>query len=120
MKYTSDHDWVRKDDNSYIVGITPFAVEQLGDIVFIELPELGIEIEQSAEIAVIESVKAASEIISPISGKIIEINEELTENPSMVNEDPAGKGWLFKIESSSSEEYDQLLDENDYQKLISS
>ncbi len=119
MKYTEDHEWVRKDGDLFVVGITEYAAEELGDVVFVDMPEEGEEFAQGDDVAVIESVKAASELISPMSGTIAEINEELDENPALVNEDPIDKGWFFKIEASDPDEYENLLSEKEYQELIS-
>ena len=95
--YTKDHEWIKVDGGEGLVGITPYASEQLGDIVFVELPQKGISFDQGKDVAVIESVKAASEIYSPASGEIIETNSSLEENPEIINDDPLVAGWLYKI-----------------------
>lgn len=116
--FTKDHEWIKINGSEGLVGITPYAAEQLGDIVFIELPQNGCSFNQGKDVAVIESVKAASEIYSPASGEIIEINSTLEENPEIINEDPLNKGWLYKIKISNSEELKNLMGEDDYYKLI--
>lgn len=116
--FTKDHEWIKINGSEGLVGITPYAAEQLGDIVFIELPQNGCSFNQGKDVAVIESVKAASEIYSPASGEIIEINSTLEENPEIINEDPLNKGWLYKIKISDSEELKNLMGEDDYYKLI--
>lgn len=116
--FTKDHEWIKIENNIGIVGITKYASEQLGDIVFVELPEKGNQAEKGKDIAVVESVKAASEIYSPVSGVIIDINENLNEAPEVVNEDPSGAGWFYKIEITNSEEISDLMSEHEYLELI--
>ncbi len=116
--FTKDHEWIKIENNTGIVGITKYASEQLGDIVFVELPEKGNQAEKGKDIAVVESVKAASEIYSPVSGIIIDINENLNEAPEVVNEDPSEAGWFYKIEITNSEEISDLMSEQDYLELI--
>jgi len=116
--FTKDHEWIKIENNIGIVGITKYASEQLGDIVFVELPEKGNQAEKGKDIAVVESVKAASEIYSPVSGIIIDINENLNEAPEVVNEDPSEAGWFYKIEITNSEEISDLMSEQDYLELI--
>ncbi|MDB9926546.1 glycine cleavage system protein GcvH [Hyphomicrobiales bacterium] len=116
--YTKDHEWIKVNGNEGIVGITAYASEQLGDIVFVELPQKGTIFDQGKDVAVIESVKAASEIYNPTSGEIIEINSSLEENPEIINDDPLLAGWLYKIKISNSEELKNLMNEEDYKKLI--
>jgi len=118
MKYTEEHEWLLDEDGTITVGITDHAQEQLGDLVFVELPEVGTEITKDDEIVVIESVKAASDILAPIDGEIVEINQELVENPTLINEDPTGKGWFFKMKAANPDDLDDLLDENAYKALI--
>ena len=119
MKYTEDHEWVRKDGDLFTVGITEYAAEELGDVVYVDLPEEGDQFSVCDDAAVIESVKAASEIISPMTGTIVEINVELIENPGLVNDDPIEKGWFYKMEADDPGEYENLLSEKEYQELIS-
>ena len=116
--FTKDHEWIKIENNTGIVGITKYASEQLGDIVFVELPEKGNQAEKGKDIAVVESVKAASEIYSPVSGIIIDTNENLNETPEVVNEDPSGAGWFYKIEVTNSEEISDLMSEQEYLELI--
>ncbi len=116
--FTKDHEWIKIENNIGIVGITKYASEQLGDIVFVELPEKGSQAEKGKDIAVVESVKAASEIYSPVSGIIIDANENLNEAPEVVNEDPSGADWFYKIEITNSEEISDLMSEQEYLELI--
>ena len=116
--FTKDHEWIKIENNIGIVGITKYASEQLGDIVFVELPEKGSQAEKGKDVAVVESVKAASEIYSPVSGIIIDANENLNEAPEVVNEDPSGAGWFYKIEITNSEEISNLMSEQEYLELI--
>ena len=117
-KYSEDHEWISVDGDIGKVGITNHAQSLLGDIVFIELPEVGRTIEAGGEAGVIESVKAASDLFSPLTGKIVEINEALDSEPSLVNSDPSGNGWFFKIKLSDTDELDSLMDEASYKELI--
>ena len=119
MKYTAEHAWARADDNIVTVGITDFAQEQLGDLVFIELPTEGIEVAAGQEVVVIESVKAAGDIKSPISGTIVEINKSLLDSPEQVNDDPTGGGWFYRIKVKSTSDLDRLLDESEYETIVS-
>lgn len=115
LKYVSSHEWIRlEDDGTVTVGITEFAQEQLGDVVFVELPEVGLEVAVEQEIAVVESVKAASDIYAPVSGKVIAINEAIVDAPELVNEDPYGKAWFFKLELADASQLDDLLDADAY------
>lgn len=119
IKYTEDHEWVRLEGNDIVVvGITQHAQEQLGELVFIELPESGKELSQGDDAAVIESVKAASELKAPVSGVVIEINEALNDDPTQVNEDPQGAGWFCKLKLSDPAQLDALMDETAYQSFI--
>ena len=117
LKYSSEHEWIRVEGNIGTVGITSYAQEQLGDIVFVELPETGKEVNKMEAVAVGESVKAASDIYTPVSGRITEVNEELNDSPSLINEDPYGKGWIFRIELRDPRELDELLSAEEYEKL---
>ncbi|MDA9623254.1 glycine cleavage system protein GcvH [Rhodobiaceae bacterium] len=116
--YTKDHEWIKVNGSEGLVGITPYASEQLGDIVFVELPQKGISFGQGKDVAVIESVKAASEIYSPASGEIIETNPSLEENPEIINDDPLESGWLYKIKILNKDELKNLMSEEEYNKLI--
>ena len=117
-KYTKDHEWILIENNIGTVGITNHAQESLGDIVFIELPEIGKIVKTGSEVSVVESVKAASDIYSPIDGKIIDINNKLKDDPSIVNQDAENEGWFFKIEISDSIEEDKLMSLEQYNKFI--
>lgn len=117
LRYTATHEWVRiENDHTITVGITDFAQSQLGDLVYVELPKINKTIKNSDEIAVVESVKTAADIYSPVSGTIIAINEELNTNPENINKDPYGRGWLFRMNVADPAQLDQLLDAKNYQK----
>jgi glycine cleavage system H protein len=119
LKYTNSHEWIRlESDTVGLVGISDYAQHSLGDIVYVELPEVGLEIDAGAEVAVVESVKSASDIYSPVTGKVIEINSTLTDKPETVNESPNQDGWLFKVELGRPEELDDLMQAKDYQDFI--
>lgn len=117
MKFTEDHEWLDLDDGILTVGITEHAAEQLGDIVFIELPEVGQEIATGDEVVTIESVKAASDIAAPLDGEVVEINEKIVENPSLVNED-AMNAWFFRMKPADVTAMDELMDEDAYKDMI--
>lgn len=118
LKYTKEHEWVRIEDNCVYIGITDHAQEQLGDIVFVELPDEGTTLEKTASFGVVESVKAVSDVYAPLSGKVVETNEALTENPESVNEDCYGEGWLIKLELNDKDELNQLMDPTQYEAFI--
>ena len=118
IKYTEDHEWLKLEGDIVTVGITEHAAEQLGDVVFVELPEIGTMVSKGDEIVVIESVKAASDILAPIDGEIVEVNEALAENPALANEDAIGAGWFVKIEASDASQMDDYMDEASYKKFI--
>ncbi len=121
LKFSTNHEWVRlEQDNVAVVGITDFAQGLLGDIVFVELPEVGQQVQLNDEIAVVESLKAASDIYSPISGVILEINEALSDQPEVINSSPDEQGWLYKIEYRNLDELNQLLSPDDYNDLCQS
>ena len=117
-RYTKDHEWIRVEGQDATVGITPYAAEQLGDVVFVELPEVGKTFNKGDEIAVVESVKAASEIYAPASGKVTAVNNALEDEPAKVNEAPEGEGWFLKLELSDPSEVEALMDADAYQKHI--
>jgi len=119
-KYTKDHEWVLVEGDVASVGISEHAQEQLGDIVFIELPDSGAEFAQGAQAATVESVKAASEIYAPISGTVVEVNEALVDEPALANSDALGKGWFFKVKIGQPDELGKLMDEAAYQKFVDS
>ncbi|MFM2477715.1 glycine cleavage system protein GcvH [Celerinatantimonas sp. MCCC 1A17872] len=119
LKFTTSHEWVRKEgDGVYTIGISDHAQELLGDMVFVDLPDVDDEVAGGDDCAVAESVKAASDIYSPLSGTIVAINEELEDSPELLNSDPYGDGWLFQIKSSDVEEYEQLLSAEEYQNSL--
>lgn len=120
LLYTASHEWVRDEGgNMYTVGITDHAQSMLGDIVFVELPEIDIDVSVGDEIAVIESVKTAADVYSPLTGHVVEVNEQLTATPDIVNRDPYGDGWIFRIKIDKKEQLDDLLDANGYENSIS-
>jgi len=118
MRFSEDHEWALRDESHQVtIGITDFAQEQLGEIVFIELPEVGSTLSQGDEAAVIESVKAASEIKSPISGEVVAVNEALIDEPGEVNQAPLGEGWFYKLKPTDPTEFDSLMDSERYQAM---
>ena len=120
LKYTKSHEWILVDDNQVTVGITDFAQEQLGDLTFVELPAVGDSVNASDEIAVVESVKAASDVYAPVSGSIAAVNEELESSPELINSDAFGAGWIFKIDLGDPAELGTLLGAAEYQALAPS
>ena len=118
MKFTEEHEWLRVEGDEIVVGITIHAAEQMGDVVFVELPDEGTTVSKDDEVVVIESVKAASDILAPIDGEIIEVNSTLSDNPAMVNDDPQGEAWFFKMKASDPSQMDEFMDEAAYQKFI--
>jgi len=117
-RYTKDHEYIRIEGDTGIVGITSYAQEQLGDVVFVELPSVGKTVDQGAEAAVVESVKAASEIYAPVAGEIVAVNDALESTPGTVNEDPTGAGWFMKIKISDASQLDGLMNEADYKAFL--
>jgi glycine cleavage system H protein len=118
IRYTEDHEWIAIEAEIATVGITDHAQELLGDLVFVELPAVGKEVQKGAAVAVVESVKSASDVYSPLTGAIVEVNKRVVDEPAIVNSDPAGNGWLFKIRMHDSTELDQLLSESDYKRSL--
>lgn len=118
LKFTPDHEWIRVEGNIGVVGITDFAQQELGDLVYIELPQIGKNFDQGDEAAVIESVKAAADLKAPVSGAITEVNTSITDEPGKVNAEPTGAGWFFKIQIDDASELDGLLDEAAYRELV--
>lgn len=119
MKYTEEHEWLDMGDDGIVtVGITEHAAKELGDLVFVELPEPGTEVTKDDEVVVIESVKAASEILAPLDGEIVEVNEAIAEKPELVNEDPEGDGWFFRMKPADPSQLDEYMDEAAYKKFI--
>src|SRR5471030_243087 len=117
-RFTRDHEWVRLDDGVATIGITDHAQLALGDIVFVELPEPGREVAAGEDCAVVESVKAASDIFAPLAGRITETNSALADDPALINRDPAGEGWFFRLVQSAPEKFDTLLDEAAYAAVV--
>ncbi len=118
MKFTEEHEWLRDEDGVIVVGITEHASEQLGDVVFVELPEIGHSVTKDDEICVIESVKAASDILAPLDGEIVEVNEAIVDDPGKVNEDPLGDAWFFKIRPADPGQMDDYMSEAEYKTFI--
>ena len=118
MKYTEDHEWLRVDGDLVVVGITEHASTQLGDVVFVELPDAETQVAKGDEIVVIESVKAASDIVAPVDGEIVEVNDALVDNPGLVNEDATGEAWFFKMKVEDMSQLDDLMDEDAYNEMI--
>ena len=117
-RYTKDHEWVRQEGDIAVIGITDYAQSQLGDVVYVELPEIGRTVERGKEAAVVESAKAASEVYAPVSGEIVEVNDELLGNPAQVNADAMGEGWFLKIRLADPRELDTLMDEASYREFV--
>lgn len=118
MKYTEDHEWLRLEGELVVVGITEHAAEQLGDVVFVELPEIETQVAKGDEVCVIESVKAASDILAPLDGEIVEVNEALVDNPGLVNEDPTGAAWFFKLKLDDPGVLDSFMTEDEYKDFL--
>ena len=117
LKYTAEHDWLKLDGDVATIGITQHATEQLGDIVFVQLPEVGAKLAKGDDAAVIESVKAASDVFAPLAGEVVEVNQAIVEDPALVNADPQGAGWFFKLRLEDPKSMDGLMDEAAYKKL---
>jgi glycine cleavage system H protein len=118
VKYTRDHEWIRADDDIATIGISKHAAEQLGDVVFVEVPEVGRKVAAGEACAVVESVKAASDVYAPVSGEVIEANTAIAANPAAVNEDPEGAGWFYKLRLSNPAEMSGLMDAAAYQQFV--
>ena len=118
IKYTDDHEWASINENVITIGITEFAQSELGDIIFVEFPDLNINVQKKDAIGTLEAVKTVADIFSPISGLIIELNEDLESNPELINESPYDQGWILKIKVNNSDEFNSLLSYSDYEKLI--
>jgi glycine cleavage system H protein len=118
LKFTSDHEWILVENDSAVIGVTQYAQEKLGDLVFVQLPKPGTVLQAGAAAAVVESVKAASDVYSPINGEVTEVNRQVVDDPTLVNSDPAGKGWLFKLKIADPSQLDGLMDEQAYRALI--
>jgi len=118
MKFTEEHEWLRVEGDLVVVGITEHAAEQLGDVVFVELPELEAMVAKGDEVCVIESVKAASDILAPLDGEIVEVNQAIVDNPGLVNEDPTGEAWFFKMKIDDLAALDAYMTEDEYKDFI--
>ncbi len=118
MKYTKEHEWIRVEGDTATCGISNYAQEQLGDVVYVEVPGVGMSVDQADEIATIESVKAASEIYAPIGGEVVAANEALADDPSLVNSDPTGDGWFFKLKAADPSELEELMDKAAYDAYV--
>ncbi len=118
LYYSREHEWLKLEDDTAIVGITDYAQSELGDIVMFELPEVGDRVEQNEVMGTVEAVKTVSRLYSPISGEVVEVNEAALDNPAIVNEDPYGAGWLLKVKISNREEVNNLMSAAEYRKLI--
>lgn len=119
-KFTTSHEWVRMDGDVVTVGITDHAQTALGDVVFVDLPDVGREVGANEACAVVESVKAASDVYAPLAGRVVEANARLSEDPALVNRDPAGEGWFYKLEIADAAALDELMDEAGYQRFVES
>lgn len=118
MKFTDEHEWLTRDSDVATVGITEHATTQLGDLVFVDLPKVGTKLRKGEAAAVVESVKAASDVFAPLDGEVVEINEAVKQDPSLVNSDPLGSGWLYRIRLANALDFDGLMDEFAYKKLV--
>ncbi|PYN81656.1 MAG: glycine cleavage system protein GcvH [Candidatus Rokuibacteriota bacterium] len=118
LRYTREHEWAKQDGDRVRVGITAYAQEQLGDVVFVELPKVGTKVTGKKSFGVVESVKAVSDLFAPVSGEIVEVNAELPQKPETVNQDPYGKGWMIVVKSSNKGEWDQLLTAQQYEEFL--
>jgi glycine cleavage system H protein len=118
VRYTKDHEYVRLEGDTAVIGITDYAQQQLGDVVYVELPEVGKAVTKGGEAAVVESVKAASEVYAPVSGEVVEVNSALEGAPGTVNEDPTGRGWFLKLKVADRAELDDLMSEEQYQDFV--
>jgi glycine cleavage system H protein len=118
LKYTKEHEWAKREGDRIRIGITEYAQEQLGDVVFVELPKVGAKVTAHKAFGVVESVKAVSDLFAPVSGEVVEINGELPQKPETVNKDPYGKGWMIVVKPSSAGEWDQLLSAAQYEQFV--
>ncbi len=119
LKFTPDHEWLKIEDGVATVGITEHAARALGDLVFVELPQVGANLAKGASAAVVESVKAASEVFAPLAGEVVEVNDTIVDDPAVVSKDPLDAGWFFKLKLSDAGDLDKLLDEDAYKALVS-
>lgn len=118
VRYTRKHEWARHEDNTAVVGLSDFAQDKLGEIVFVELPDIGTEVEAGKGSAVIESVKAVADLYAPVDGTVVEVNEDLLDQPEAINSDPYGAGWVYKVEIKDEAQFDALMDKQAYEKFV--
>lgn len=118
MRYTAEHEWARLDGGVVTVGITSYATEQLGDVVFVELPEVGRKLDAAKAFGVVEAVKTVSDLFAPVSGEVIEVNGALTDNPALVNQEPFGDGWMIRLRPANATDVQKLMSSSDYEKMI--
>lgn len=118
LKYSKEHEWVRVEGNKAYIGITDFAQSELGDIVFVELPEADDEVEQDTPFGSVESVKTVSELYAPVSGKVLEVNEALEDEPELINNDPYGEGWMIVVEMADASQLDKLMSAEEYEQMV--
>lgn len=118
LMYTKKHEWARQEGNNAVIGLSDYAQDKLGEIVFVELPDVGAEVEAGKGAAVIESVKAVADLYAPLDGTVLEVNEDLLDQPEIINADPYGAGWVFKIEIKDESQIDLLMDEKAYEKFV--
>jgi glycine cleavage system H protein len=118
LRFTKDHEWVRQDGDTVVIGITDYAQQQLGDIVYVELPAVGTQVEAGKEAAVVESAKAASEVYAPVSGEVVAVNDAIAGDPAKVNADPMGEGWFLTVKLADPKVLDGLMDEAAYEKFV--
>jgi glycine cleavage system H protein len=118
IRFSKEHEWVRRDGDTVVIGITDYAQEQLGDVVYVELPEIGRQVEQGKEAAVVESAKAASEVYAPVSGEVVEVNDAIVGDPAKVNADAMGEGWFIKVKLADPKQFDSLMDEKAYEAYV--
>ncbi len=118
VRYTVEHEWARLDQGMVTVGITSYATDQLGDVVFVELPQIGTKVEASKPFGVVEAVKTVSDLYAPVSGEVVEVNDALVDNPALVNQSPFGEGWMLRIKPADAGEIQNLLKSDEYQRMI--
>jgi glycine cleavage system H protein len=118
LKYTKEHEWLRVEDETGTIGVTDYAQGELGDVVFVELPKVGLKFKQNDSIGTIEAVKTVADIYAPISGEVLEVNSALSDSPDLINNDPYGKGWMLKVRINQLDEIDSLMNTDDYKKHI--
>ena len=118
LKYTETHEWVKVDKDIATVGITDFATKQLTDLVYVELPSVGAKVTKGSSLGVVESVKAVSDLYSPVSGKVVKVNEKLSKEPEIITQDPYGEGWMIKVKMEDQTELDTLMDSEEYEELV--